>query len=491
MNFLISVYDKTGLVDFLNKVKDRIDIVYATSGTYRSLGGLGLNLHETSEITGFEDLLDGRVKTLHPVLYAGLLYRNRNEGDQVKFDVVVSNLYPFSVDMKSEDEMIENIDIGGVSLTRAAAKNYRNILVLTSPDDYGDAAKVINSGQIPEDYRKRMAMKAFVRMAEYDARINDGLSRISGIVPDAYAVIGYNGERLRYGENPDQEGYMFMTDQSIGVAASEKLNGKELSYNNILDADSAFETALEFEEPAVIVMKHNTPSGVAQDSDIVAAFRKAWDADSESAYGSVIAVNRKVTEDLAKAMKPYFIEVLIAPDYDDGALDLLRKKKNLRVLRLKWQRDDRLRVRSVSGGFLAQSPMRASIAESSIRLVTEKGADEKTIHDLIFAWKVVARSRSNAIVFARDLVTTGIGAGQTSRVEAVRIAAQRAGDRSRGSVMASDAFFPFPDSIDVAASAGIKAIIQPGGSIRDDEVIKRCNDLGIPMYFTGKRVFLH
>ncbi len=491
MNFLISVYDKTGLAEFLKKVKDRIDVVYATSGTYRSIKDLGLNLHETSEITGFEDLLGGRVKTLHPVLYAGLLYRDRNEGNQVKFDVVISNLYPFSIDMKSEDEMIENIDIGGVSLTRAAAKNYRNILVLTSPEDYVTAADVINSGNIPEDYRKRMAMKAFIRMAEYDARINEGLSRISGLASDSYVAIGYNGEKLRYGENPDQAGYLFMSDPMVGVAASEKLNGKELSYNNILDADSAFETALEFEDPAVIVMKHNTPSGVAQDNDIVAAFRKAWDADSESAYGSVIAVNRKVTEDLAAAMKPYFIEVLLAPDYDEKALDLLRKKKNLRVLKVRWQRDDRLRIRSVSGGFLAQTPMRASIDASSLRLVTEKGADEKTVQDLLFAWKVVARSRSNSIVFAKDLVTTGIGAGQTSRVEAARIAAQRAGDRSRGSVMASDAFFPFPDSIDVAASAGIKAIIQPGGSIRDDEVIKRCNELGIPMYFTGKRVFLH
>ncbi|PYB69177.1 bifunctional phosphoribosylaminoimidazolecarboxamide formyltransferase/IMP cyclohydrolase PurH [Thermoplasma sp. Kam2015] len=491
MNFLISVYDKTGLIDFLSSIKSKIDLVYATSGTYRSLGGLGLKLHETSEITGFEDLLGGRVKTLHPMLYAGLLYRDRNDGDQIKFDVVISNLYPFSTDMKSEDEMIENIDIGGVSLTRAAAKNYRNILILTSPDDYAAAAKVINSGSIPEEYRKRMAMKAFIRMAEYDAKIHEGLSRVFGMDPDSYAVIGHDGEKLRYGENPDQEGYLFMNSAHVGVAGAEKLNGKELSYNNILDADSAFETALEFQDPAVVVMKHNTPSGVAQDGDIVAAFRKAWDADSESAYGSVIAVNRKVTEELAAAMKPYFIEVVLAPDYEDKALDLLRKKKNLRVLRVNWQRDTRLRIRSVSGGFLAQTPMHASIDASSLKLVTERSADPKSLEDLLFAWKVVARSRSNAIVFAKDLVTTGIGAGQTSRVEAVRIAAQRAGDRSKGSVMASDAFFPFPDSIDVAADAGIKAIIQPGGSIRDDEVIKRCNELGIPMYFTGKRVFLH
>ncbi|BAB59158.1 phosphoribosylaminoimidazole carboxamide formyl transferase/IMP cyclo-hydrolase [Thermoplasma volcanium GSS1] len=489
MNFLISVYNKEGLTDFLARVKANIDYIYATGGTAKFLEKNGYTVRDTSEITGFSDLLGGRVKTLHPKIYAALLYREKNEASDLHFDVLVSNLYPFTGNTGNENEMIENIDIGGVSLTRAAAKNYKNVLVLSSPDDYTEAAEIISSGKNDAEYRKRMALKAFARMAEYDAIIYNGLSDLFKIEKENFFVVGKKGERLRYGENPDQEGFLYSDGSAYGVANAEKLNGKELSYNNILDADSAFDTALEFDEPTVVVMKHNTPSGVSSHNDIVNAFKRAWDADSESAYGSVIAVNRKVPLDLAKEMRHLFIEVLIAPEYDEYALSELRKKKNLRILRIPWIRDQSMRYRSISNGLLVQTPMASSFKE--LKLVTEKGADSKTIDDLLFAWKVVAHSRSNAIVFAKDKTTTGIGAGQTSRVESVRIAMERSGSRADGSVMASDAFFPFPDSIDVAAKAGIKAIIQPGGSIRDEEVIKKCNEYGIPMYFTGKRVFLH
>ncbi len=489
MKFLISVYNKSGLVEFLNDVKEKIDSIYATHGTYNFLKENGFDPIDTSEITGFQDLLGGRVKTLHPVIYAGLLYRDKNDGINPKFDAVISNLYPFASSIGDEDKMIENIDIGGVSLTRAAAKNYRNVLVITDPSEYSEASKRIKDNSIDINFRKALSMRAFARMAEYDANIYNAFSEYFGYDKEFLLVSGRNGEKLRYGENPGQKGYIYADESSSGIANAEKLNGKELSYNNILDANSAFETALEFDENTAVIIKHNSPCGVSSNPSIVEAFRNAWNADSESAYGSVVSINREITEDLATEMKPLFIEVLLAPEYDARALDILKKKKNLRILKLPWIPDKNMRVRSISGGYLVQSPMNAK--PEKLRLVTKNAATGKMMDDLLFAWTVAAHARSNAIVLAHDKTTTGIGSGQSSRVESVKIAIDRAGEKSEGSVLASDAFFPFSDSVEIAAKHGISAIIQPGGSIRDMDVIEKCNEYGIPMYFTDKRVFLH
>ncbi|MGC8608839.1 MAG: bifunctional phosphoribosylaminoimidazolecarboxamide formyltransferase/IMP cyclohydrolase, partial [Thermoplasmata archaeon] len=368
MKFLISVYDKKGLVKFLSEIREKIDCIYATHGTYVFLKKNGFDSHDTSEVTGFEDLLGGRVKTLHPIIYSGLLYRDEKDKTELKFDAVISNLYPFMDSIGNEENMIENIDIGGVSITRAAAKNYRNILTITDPSEYDEVSERLIDGNIDIDFRKRLAMKAFARMAEYDANIYNAFTQHFGYDREFLLVSGKNGLKLRYGENPDQLGYVYNDGSGNGIANAEKLNGKELSYNNILDADSAFETSLEFKENTAVIIKHNTPCGVASDRDIIQAFKKAWNSDSESAYGSVVAINTEVTEELAHEMKSLFMEVLIAPGYNRKALKTLSNKKNLRILRLPWIRNDEMRIRSISNGYLAQSA--TSAEPKSMKLVT-------------------------------------------------------------------------------------------------------------------------
>lgn len=500
MKALVSVHDKRGLSEFMKRIERYVDEIYATGGTSRFLNENGIASKDTSELTGFSDLLGGRVKTLHPAIFAGILSTaSMEDSEQLKqlkfpqFDLVVTNLYPFAEVARSHnlEKMIENIDIGGVSLLRAAAKNYNRVTIVSSPDQYEEIANELDtSSTISVETRKKLALKAFSRASEYDITIYNSLSQAFGnSMPETLLLESFGGRKLRYGENPDQDGFLYRDLSGNGIANAEPLQGKEMSYNNILDANSAFETVLEFDETAAVVLKHNTPCGVASAETLSEALKRAIAGDPESAYGSVIAVNRKFDRAAFEAVSKLFVEVLIAPEYSEEALQLLKKKKNLRVLRVPMIPDPSYRVRSISNGILLQSPLKTSIG--NFELVTSCSATEDQIRDMIFSWKVVAHCRSNAIVLSKGMQTVGIGAGQTSRIEALRIATERAKERSRGSVLASDAFFPFEDNVELAASSGITAIIQPGGSIRDDVVIAKSNEKNIPMYFTGKRVFLH
>ena len=500
MRALISVYDKANLSELVNAIKPFISEIYATSGTSKYLSEIGVQNKDTSTLTGFSELLGGRVKTLHPAIFAGILSTESERDlsqmenfDFPLFDLVVANLYPFEDAAKSHDlkKMVENIDIGGVSLIRAAAKNYDRVTVLSSPLQYETViAELKETSTISEQTRRRLALEAFSMVSNYDISIYGSLSKDFGNeVPDTLFLRSFRGRKLRYGENPDQDGFLYSDLSAKGIANAVPLQGKEMSYNNILDANSAFETILEFNATTAVVLKHNTPCGVASAETLPEALKRAIAGDPESAYGSVIAVNREFDRSSFEAISKLFVEVLIAPEYSDEALLLLTKKKNLRVLKVPMEPDMSYRARSISNGILLQSPLRADI--ENLVLKTERSATEEQIKDMIFAWKVVAHCRSNAIVLSKGMQTVGIGAGQTSRIEALRIAVARAKERVNGSVLASDAFFPFEDNVELAASSGISAIIQPGGSIRDDVVIAKSNESKIPMYFTGKRVFLH
>ena len=500
MKVLASVHDKTNLTAFLKGISQFVTEVYASGNTYRHITEAGIRAINISDLTGFEELLGGRVKTLHPAIFSGILSpRDEQANKQLEdrnfpeFDMVISNLYPFEEAAKTGDlqKMIENIDIGGISLLRAAAKNFENVVVITGTDQYEMVEKeLLQNYKVSLETRKRLALRAFGRAADYDIAIYRSLAdKLLGTLPSRFYLKGMNGKELRYGENPDQKGFVYSDGTGNGIANAQPLQGKELSYNNLQDADSAFETVLDFREPAAVVVKHNTPCGVATSNTASDALRKAIEADSESVYGSVMALNRTFDEACLEAMTKYFVEVLIAPDYTSGALEGLKKKKNLRVLKVPLVPDDSLRVRSVSNGFLVQGRLTTEFGEPALK--TSQKATQQQLDDMMFAWKVVAHCRSNSIVLAKNGVTVGIGAGQTSRIEALRGAAGRAGEKSKGAVLASDAFFPFYDNVELASSAGVSAIIQPGGSIRDDEVIAKSQELGIPMYFTGKRVFLH
>lgn len=500
MKILASVDNKTGLDTFLKGISDHVTEIYASGGTYRFLTESGIKATNISTLTGFEDLLGGRVKTLHPAIFSGILSKRDELGQKQllehnfpEFDMVIVNLYPFEEAARSNDldRMIENIDIGGFSLLRAAAKNFDKVVILSEPQQYDSVREELaRSSKISTETRRRLALKAFARASDYDIAIYNALAKnFLGTAPSRLYIKGEKGRELRYGENPDQKGYVYSDGSANGIANAEQLQGKELSYNNLQDADSAFEAILEFEDPSAVVVKHNTPCGVATSSSISEALSRAIEADSESAFGSVMSMNRTFDVDCLNVISKMFVEVLIAPDYTEEALEGLKKKKNLRVLRVPLVADENYRVRSISNGFLVQNRLRTDF--DNMLPKTESRATEQQIKDLKFAWKVAAHCRSNAIVLAKDGVTVGIGAGQTSRIEALRGAVRRAGDRSSGSVLASDAFFPFYDNVELASEAGVSAIIQPGGSIRDEEVIAKSQELGIPMYFTGKRVFLH
>lgn len=501
MNIIASVHDKKGLDVFLKSVLKSNDVLYATGHTLEFLISSGIEAKSTEILSGFQDLLGGRVKTLSPAIFAGIL-STRDEKSKLElkkqgfpeFDMVICNLYPFAEAARSGnlDDMIENIDIGGITLIRAAAKNYRHVAVICDPADYSQISEEIQkNGELDEKTRAELALKAFQIAADYDVVIQDRLNlTFNGSEFSEKLFLSYTGgKRLRYGENPDQEAFMYSDGSMGGIPNAFQMSGKELSYNNILDANSAFETALDFDDPTVVIVKHLIPCGVSSSEDLARSYDLAFESDSESAYGYVLATNRKLDLKTAERISQHFTEVVVAPEYDSEAFDLLRKKKNLRILRVPFERDMRMRARSVSNGILLQTPMR--VDDTSIELKTSMAASESQLRDLMFAWKVVAHCRSNAIVLAKDMATVGVGAGQTSRVRALRIAGEIAGDKAKGSVLASDAFFPFSDSAELAHKLGARAIIQPGGSIRDNEVIQKCEELGIPLYFTGKRVFLH
>lgn len=514
---LMSVSDKTGLVDFARELHTTYGVeLIATGGTKAALAGAGLPVKDVSELTGFPEILDGRVKTLHPGIYAGLL-ANRDKPEHLRtlaehqlpeIDLVVCNLYPFERTVAkpgvTEAEAIENIDIGGPCMVRAAAKNYAAVAVVVNPGQYSRLLDELgaNAGQTSREFRLGLAESAFFRISEYDHEIWDFLSH-KVTHPQAapgFGVYVQRKQQLRYGENPHQpaEFYVYPQNRHPCVSTAEQLHGKELSYNNILDLDSALNLAQEFVPPAAVVVKHNNPCGAATDSALAEAFRRAWDGDPQSAFGGILAFNRPVDPDTAASlMDPAarrFIECVIAPDFDPRALDVLRRwKENVRLLRTGplAGRLARREIRQVEGGLLVQAADVGADDAAKWRTVTKRQPTQTERDALWFAWLVCKHVKSNAIVLAQGTQVVGVGAGQMSRVDSVQIAIRKAGDRAKGSVLASDAFFPFRDNVDAAAAAGVTAIVQPGGSQRDAESVAACDEHGIAMLFTGVRHFRH
>ena len=492
MNILASLTNKEGSEKFLQRIRNHVNAVYASAGTRKYLEENGIVCSGIDSFTGFTELLGGRVKTLHPAIFGGILARNTesdmkqiSEHGFTAFDMVMCNLYDFvSHKNGTLEEKVENIDIGGVSLIRAAAKNFQRVTVISDPADYDLVAESIEKhGHVEEGIRKKLALKAFSLTSGYDSTIEHSLAAEFGENLGEGIIMPSEGKKLRYGENPDQEGIIYEIEQ---YGKLDVFHGKEMSYNNYMDASSAIETALEFDEPFAVVIKHNTPCGAAIGKDHSDALFKAIESDRESAYGSVICINGTVSESVVESMKGIFVEMLIGKEFTTEAREMLEKKKNIRLATYSGKGPSS-RIRTVFNGFLEQNVVPAM--PEKVKDVVNR--NDHLLQDMLFGWKIVAHCRSNAIVLARDGATVGIGAGQTSRVQAARIAVERAGDKAGGSIMASDAYLPFADNVDVAASSGITGIIEPGGSIRDQDVIDACTKHGISLYFTGKRVFLH
>jgi phosphoribosylaminoimidazolecarboxamide formyltransferase / IMP cyclohydrolase len=510
---IISVSDKEGIVDFSKNLVERgVDII-STGGTASLLEKNGIKTRSVSDVTGFPEMLDGRVKTLHPKVFAGLLARRDvpEHMSQIgkmgidKIDMVVVNLYPFKQTAlkqgASMEEIIENIDIGGPSMIRAAAKNYESVAVVTNPARYGSilAEMEANGNQLQEATLKALMLEAFRTTATYDSMISQYLG--GALCAEKFPAtlnIGFEKSMdLRYGENPEQTAAFYADPFSTGVSVprSEKLHGKELSYNNILDLESALELLREFERPTVVVIKHTNPCGIASSDSIAEAFEIAYNVDPLAAYGCIIGLNRKVDLRTAEMIASHFVDCVIAPEYEPAALELLEKKKNIRLLRtngpIELDSKPEFKMKRVKGGILVQTDDYIRVGADSLKVVTKRAPTEEEVGSMLFAWKVCKHVWSNAIILAKREEVVGIGAGQMSRVDSSMIACHKAGVKAKGSVMASDAFFPFRDGVDEAANNGVTAIIQPGGSIRDEEVIKAADEHGMAMVFTGVRVFRH
>lgn len=519
---LLSVSDKTGLIPFAQKLHDMGVELISTGGTRKTLADAGLPVKDVSDITGFPEMMDGRVKTLHPKVHGGLLAIRENPEHEAAMlahgigtiDLLVVNLYPFEAAIqagKSEEDCIENIDIGGPAMIRAASKNHGDVTVIVEAADYEKVLTEMEAqrGATSLALRQHLAAKAFARTAAYDAAIATWFAaHLNEANPDFRALGGRLAEPMRYGENPHQSAAFYHTAEiRPGVATARQLQGKQLSFNNINDTNAAFECVSEFDaqrSAAVVIVKHANPCGVAEGTSLREAYEKALRCDPVSAFGGIVALNRKLDADAAKAIVEIFTEVIIAPDADDEAVQLVAAKKNLRLLVTGGLADPRaagLDFRTVAGGFLAQSRDNAVVDDMTLKVVTKRAPTEREMADLRFAFRVAKHVKSNAIVYAKDLATVGIGAGQMSRVDSSRIAAWKAAEAAKaaglseslakGSVVASDAFFPFADGLLAAAEAGATAIIQPGGSMRDDEVIKAADEAGLAMVFTGHRHFRH
>jgi phosphoribosylaminoimidazolecarboxamide formyltransferase/IMP cyclohydrolase len=517
---LISVSDKAGLVDFAGRLGKRGIEILSTGGTARALREAGVSVREVSDFTGAPEILDGRVKTLHPRIHGGILGRATDEHRQQMrehgldpIDLVVVNLYPFRETVArgaAFDEVIENIDIGGPAMIRSAAKNHERVAVVVDPADYARViAEIEATGEVSAGLRYELARKAFAHTAAYDGAIAGHLGKLSdpAAAPAEFPVTLHPelhlARLLRYGENPHQKAAFYAAAGARGpsLARAEVLHGKELSYNNILDLDAAMKLCAEFGDPAAVVIKHTNPCGaaIAPDGDgadgggVLAAYRRARETDPVSAFGGIVAVNRAVEAELAKEMAETFLECIVAPDFTPEALALLSVKKGLRLLKVAIGPGDptELELRSVAGGVLVQSRDAATSPVTGGRVVSRRAPSAQELVDLEFAWRVAKHVKSNAIVFAAGGRTIGIGAGQMSRVDSVRIAVGKARASLEGSVLASDAFFPFRDGVDEAAKAGIRAIVEPGGSVRDQEVIAAADERDIAMVFTGERHFRH
>ena len=510
MKAILSVYDKEGIVDFGRVLHDAGFDLVSTGKTHETLSGnCTLVVSQVSELTGFPEMLDGRVKTLHPNVYAGILARREltEHVDQLAehgidtIDLVTVNLYPFidtvSKPGVSTEDALENIDIGGPSMIRAAAKNFANVIVVVDPSDYEWIGNKLQSGDpssITLNERKNLARKAFQHVAFYDTAITQYLGG-ENILSSDELTLGYNKiYDLRYGENPHQKGSIYSAALSSGgIVSAERLYGEELSFTNVLDADAAWTAVSDFSQPAAVVVKHTNPCGFALDSDQPTAYKKAVEGDTVSAYGGIVGFNTKVTEATAQAMKGVLYHIVLAPGYDEGALEILKKRKQVRLLKVVGETGplSNVEVRKVSGGVLLQTLDTIDEDSSTWDVVTDRKPTQSELDDLAFAWKVSKHIKSNTIVLAKDSAVVGMGAGQPNRVTSVHLALRIAGDKAKGSALASDAFFPFADSIQMAVEGGIDVIAQPGGSVRDDEVITEANRLNVAMVFTGIRHFKH
>ena len=513
MKALISVYDKSGIIEFSKKlVACGVELI-STGGTHATLSNEGsLPVKQVSDVTGSPEILDGRVKTLHPTIHAGLLAR-RDVPEHISelhqhhidtIDIVVVNLYPFSATINKADvtyeEVLENIDIGGPTMIRAAAKNHQSVAVIVDPADYNWAAdKIVNGGLNSEDLRS-LAAKAFHHVAAYDAVIANYLSLTDGNddnMPDNLNISLKKTAPLRYGENPHQSGALYLPDgiTSGGLAGATQLHGRELSYNNYMDADAAWRIVSDFSDNTSVIIKHANPCGLASHPRQTTAYENAFTGDSVSAFGGIVGFNQTLDGATAEAMSPVFYEVVVAPGYTPEALEILSKKRNLRILSTVQVAQDKRFVpydyRVISGGILVQHLDEQTDDPSNWATATDRQPTNEERLDLSFAWKAVKHIKSNAIVFAKNQTLVGMGAGQPNRVVSVHLAQRIAESKSQGSVLASDAFFPFPDNIELAAHSGITAIVQPGGSIRDEEVIAEANKNGMAMLFTGVRHFRH
>lgn len=508
---LLTVYDKTNIVELARKLREFDIEIISTGGTMKELRNGGIETKSVSDITGFPEILDGRVKTLHPKIHGGILAR-RDKGEHISqlslhnlllFDLVVVNLYPFEMVVSSgdvsEETALENIDVGGPTMLRSAAKNYPHVTVITSPDQYAMLIEELaeNNGSTTPEFRKKMARTAFERTAAYDSAITSWFQKDEKEFPESLNLSYRFKSSLRYGENPHQSASLYESPDYpyTSLSKGRLLSGKELSFNNLWDLEAALQMALDFEEPFAAVIKHTNPCGAATGMTLAQAYQKALASDPLSAFGSVIALNRRVDTETADLLhETPFIECILAPGFDDDSLELLSKKKNRRLLEvgeLNRPPESNYEIRPLSGGLLAQSPDRYEIDREDFKIVTEKKPSENEIGELLFAFKIVKHIKSNAIVICKDYATIGVGAGQTSRVDSSRIAVRKAGDRVAGSVAASDAFFPMPDGLEVLAEAGVTAIIQPGGSKKDPELIEAANRLGVSMVLTGVRHFKH
>jgi phosphoribosylaminoimidazolecarboxamide formyltransferase/IMP cyclohydrolase len=511
---ILSVTDKTGLQEFARRLQQLGVELVSTGGTAKLLRDAGIPVKDISELTGFPEMLDGRVKTLHPKVHGGILHIRDNqqhrqavaEHDIVPIDMVVVNLYAFEKTASKPDvsfqELIENIDIGGPSMVRSAAKNFQDVAIVTSPDDYDAIAQEMQSsgGELALATKWRLAQKAFAITAAYDSAIAKTLERVASpaghleLNEDAFPQtlrLSFNkASDLRYGENPHQKAALYSDGSGKGVANGKQLQGKELSYNNTVDLQAAWDLAQEFEEPVCAIIKHTNPCGTAVAGTLAEAYRRALECDPISAFGGVIGVNRAIDKETASEMAKLFLEVIAAPKFDDAAREIFATKKNLRLVEVvpeeqKWV------LKNVSGGVLLQDNDMRPLADADLKVVSERKPSDAEMRDLLFAWKVCKHVKSNAILYARNGQTTGVGAGQMSRVDSARIGAMKSVLGIKGSVAASDAFFPFPDGVEVIAEAGATAIIQPGGSVKDKDVIDTANRLGLAMVLTGVRHFRH
>lgn len=501
---LISVSDKTNIVEFAKGLEKHDFEVISTGGTYTHLKNNGVSCISIEDVTHFPEILEGRVKTLHPKIHGGLLSKRGNElhnkhvaENNIEYiDLVCVNLYPFEATVKkegvSEEEIIENIDIGGPSMLRSAAKNFNDVAVVTDINDYDRVLSELEQGGITYETRRALAIKVFNTTASYDAAIANYFNKKDNLVPEKLTLSYKLQDSLRYGENPHQKAYHYVQDnnESYALQNAVQLHGKEMSYNNIQDASAALDILAEFDETTCVAVKHMNPCGVATGNSALEAYSRAYEADPVSIFGGIVAVNGKVDKETAEKMHSIFLEIILATDYDEEALEILTKKKNLRIYKLSEKNNNHeQQIKSVRGGILVQD-FNDKLADE-YESVTEKKVDESQQRDIEFGLKVVKHVKSNAIVVVKNGQTLGIGAGQMNRVGSCKIALEQAGEKARGAVLASDAFFPMRDSADIAADYGIAAIVQPGGSIRDQESIDACNEKGVAMVFSKIRHFKH